>query len=132
MLALVKKPRIEISLNGDDVAELVAWIRKKYDVEVLSADEEDASIPVEGTAFWKEMEKNRVGNLLTGARLKAGLTQTQLAEKVGIRQNMISDYEHGRRTYSDDMARRLSAVLQVREEQLKYRSRRPTEDPSED
>ena len=97
---VITKPRIEISLNGDDVAELVAWIRKKYDVEVLSADEEDASIPVEGTAFWKEMEKNRVGNLLTGARLKAGLTQTELAKKVGIRQNMISDYEHGRRTYS--------------------------------
>jgi hypothetical protein len=37
---------------------------------------------------------------------------------------MISDYEHGRRTFSDDMARRLSAVLEVREEQLQYRSRR--------
>jgi len=52
------------------------------------------------------MEKNRIGNLLAGARLKAGLTQTQLAEKLGIRQNMVSDYEHGRRIYSDAMAKR--------------------------
>ncbi|MBE0645485.1 MAG: helix-turn-helix transcriptional regulator [Bacteroidetes bacterium] len=129
MLALVKKPRIEISLQGDDVAGLLAWIRKKYDVEVLSVGETDESIPVEETAFWKEMEKNRVGNLLAGARLKAGLTQTELAKKVGIRQNMISDYEHGRRTYSHDMARRLSTVLEVREEQLQYRSHRSENDP---
>jgi ribosome-binding protein aMBF1 (putative translation factor) len=129
MLALVKKPRIEISLQGDDVAGLLAWIRKKYDVEVLSVGETDESIPVEETAFWKEMEKNRVGNLLAGARLKAGLTQTELAKKVGIRQNMISDYEHGRRTYSNDMARRLSTVLEVREEQLQYRSHRSENDP---
>jgi DNA-binding XRE family transcriptional regulator len=124
MLALVKMPRIEISLQGDDVSELIAWIRKKYDVDVLTGEEVEESIPLEGTAYWKEMEKNRIGNLLAGARLKAALTQTELAEKVGIRQNMISDYEHGRRTFSDDMARRLSAVLEVREEQLQYRSRR--------
>ena len=32
----------------------------------------------------KEMERNRIGNLLAGARLKAGLTQAQLAERVGF------------------------------------------------
>lgn len=50
-------------------------------------------VPVEETEFWQEMEKNRVGKLLAGARLKAGLTQAQVAERVGVRQNMISDYE---------------------------------------
>ncbi|TVR57517.1 MAG: XRE family transcriptional regulator [Spirochaetaceae bacterium] len=68
------------------------------------------------------MEKNRIGNLLAGARLKAGLTQVQLAQKLGIRQNMVSDFEHGRRTYSDAMARRLSRALNVREEHVKYGS----------
>ena len=48
------------------------------------------------------------------------MTQNQLAEKLGIRQNMISDYERGRRTYSDAMAKRLSEVLEVREELLRY------------
>ena len=38
MLALVKKPHIEISINGENVAELVDWIRKKYDVSVLSEE----------------------------------------------------------------------------------------------
>lgn len=68
------------------------------------------------------MEKNRIGNLLVGARLKAGLTQAQLAEKIDIRQNMVSDYERGRRTYSDAMAKRLCQALQVKEEHIKYGS----------
>lgn len=120
MLAVVKKPRTELSIQGDRPGEIVDWLRKKYDVTVLAADEDEAAVPVEGTAFWKEMEKNRVGNLLAGARLKAGLTQEQLAEKLEIRQNMVSDYERGRRALSPGMARRFSSVLQVREARLIY------------
>ncbi len=122
MLALVKKPHIEISLHGEKVAELVEWIRKKFEITVLAEDSADEYASIENTDYWKEMEKNRVGNLLAGARLKAGLTQTQLAKTLGIRQNMISDYERGRRTYSDAMAKRLSKTLKVNEEHLKYGS----------
>ena len=80
----------------------------------------EESIPVEETSFWQEMEKNRIGNLLAGARLKAGLTQAQVAERVGVRQNMISDYERGRRRFSPSMAKGLSKVLKVKEERLAY------------
>ncbi len=120
MLALVKKPRTEISLQGEGSGELVEWIRKKYDVSVLVEEPEDELIPIESTGYWREMEKNRVGNLLAGARLKAGLTQAQLAAKLGIRQNMVSDYENGRRLLSAAMASRLSKTLEIREEHLKY------------
>jgi ribosome-binding protein aMBF1 (putative translation factor) len=120
MLAVVKKPRTELSIQGDRPGEIVDWLRKKYEITVLAADEGEASVPVEETEFWKEMEKNRVGNLLAGARLKAGLTQEQLADKLEIRQNMVSDYERGRRALSPEMARRFSSVLQVREARLKY------------
>jgi DNA-binding transcriptional regulator YiaG len=119
MLALVKKPHIELSMHGEHIDELLAWIQKKYDVAVLADDPDDELIPIESTDFCKEMEKNRIGNLLAGARLKAGLTQAQLARQLGIRQNMVSDYERGRRTYSGAMAKRLSAVLEVKEEHLK-------------
>ena len=120
MLALVKKPHIELSIHGERVDELVAWIRKKYDVSVLSSEDTEGSIPVEETEFWKEMEKNRVGNLLAGARLKARLTQSQLAKKLGIRQNMVSDYERGQRSLSSTMAKRFANVLHVKESHLKY------------
>ena len=122
MLALVKKPHIEISLQGEHVGELVDWIKKKYDVAVLAEEPEDEFVSIESTEYWKEMEKNRIGNLLAGARLKADLTQAELAAQLGIRQNMVSDYENGRRTYSDAMAKRLSKTLKVKEEHLKYGS----------
>ncbi len=119
MLALVKKPHIELSIQGDRVEELVAWIRKKYELSVLSREDVEGSIPVEETEFWKQMDRNRVGNLLAAARLKAGLTQGQLAKKLGIRQNMISDYERGRRSLSPGMAARFSDVLHIKRSHLK-------------
>src|ERR1019366_3549802 len=122
MLALVKKPHIELSIHGEHVDELLAWIQKKYDLAILADDPDSDLVSIESTDYWKEMEKNRVGNLLAGARLKAGLTQAKLANELGIRQNMGSDYENGRRTYSAAMAKRLSAVLKVKEAHLKYGS----------
>ena len=117
MLALVKKPRIEISLQGENVDELIEWIRQKYDVSILTS-EESGSVPVEETDFWKEMQSNRVGNLLAGARLKAGLSQAKLAEKLEIRQNMVSDYERGKRRLSPAMAKRMADVLNIKSDRL--------------
>jgi len=122
MLALVKTPHIELSVHGEHVAELIAWIKKKYDITVLADEPDDEFVSIESTEYWKELEKNRIGNLLAGARLKAGLTQAQLAKILGVRQNMISDYERGHRKYSDVMAKRLSKTLKVKETHLKYGS----------
>ena len=117
MLALVKKPRIELSLQGEHVEELIDWIKKKFEVSILSAEADD-SIPVEDTDFWKEMQSNRIGNLLAGARHKAGLTQAQLAEKLAVRQNMISDYERGKRKLSLSMAKRIAKILNIKIDRL--------------
>ena len=67
MLAVVKKPRIELSIQGENTEELIAWISKKFEVSILTNERSD-SIPIEETDFWKEMQSNRVGNLLAGAR----------------------------------------------------------------
>jgi ribosome-binding protein aMBF1 (putative translation factor) len=128
MLALVKRPHIELSIRGERVEEVIAWIRKKYDVSVVSTDDPDESVPVEETEFWKEMEKNRVGNVLAGARLKAALTQKQLAKKLGIQQSMVSGYERGRRRLTLSMAKRFSDVLHVKEAHLKYGGKQRTRD----
>ncbi len=118
MLALVKKPHIELSLHGEHVDELIKWIRKKFEVSILTTEASD-SVAIEETDFWKEMQSNRVGNLLAAARLKAGMTQIQLANKLGIRQNMISDYERGVRRLAPDMAKRLAAQLNIKYTHLK-------------
>jgi len=117
MLVLVKKPRIELSIHGEHADEIIAWISKKFEVSILTSDKSD-SMPVEETDFWKEMQSNRIGNLLAAARLKAGLTQAQLAKKMRIRQNMISDYERGKRRLAPDMAKRLAKALQIKEDRL--------------
>ncbi len=117
MLALVKKPRIEISLHGEHVDELIEWISKKFEVSILASENAD-SIDIEETDFWKEMQSNRIGNLLSGARLKAKLSQAQLAEKLGIRQNMISDYERGKRRLSPSMAKRIAKILHIKVDRI--------------
>ena len=117
MLALVKKPLIEISLQGENVDELIEWISKKYEVSILTSGKTD-SIAIEETDFWKEMQSNRIGNLLSAARLKAKLSQSQLAEKLSIRQNMVSDYERGKRRLSTDMAKRIAKILNIKAERF--------------
>ena len=44
-MALVKRPRIELSLHGEHVDELIEWIRKKFEVSILTFDASE-SIPV--------------------------------------------------------------------------------------
>jgi len=112
MLAVVKKPHIEIALSGENPIELLNWIRRKFEVSILTPRREK-SVPVEETEFWRDMNKNRAGNLLAGARLKAEMTQAELAEKAGIRQNMVSEYENGKRALTPAMAKRFSGVLGV-------------------
>jgi len=127
MLALVKKPRIEISLQGEHVEELIEWIGKKFEVSILTSDNSE-SVPIEETAFWKEMQSNRVGNLLSAARLKATLSQAQLAAKLGVRQNMISDYERGKRRLTPAMAKRIAEILDIKVERISQREKRHTAD----
>ena len=64
------------------------------------------------------MQSNRIGNLLSGARLKARLSQAQLAEKLGVRQNMISDYERGKRRLSLSMAKRIAKILHIKVDRI--------------
>ncbi len=44
MLAVVKTPRIEISMNGPGVPELVAWIGRKFDISIVSKVDDDSML----------------------------------------------------------------------------------------
>ena len=90
----------------------LAWILRKFEVLVLSPRKGD-SLPIEDTDFWRKMNRNRAGNLLAGTRLKAEMTQAEVTEKTGIRQNMVSEYENGKRPLSRAMAKRFSEALDV-------------------
>jgi plasmid maintenance system antidote protein VapI len=124
MLAVVKKPHIELSINGEGTKEAVEWLARKFCVQIISSGAKgvtgnEEKVNIEETDFYREMEVNRAGNLLEGARLKAGLSQKQLAEAAGIRQTMVSEFENGRRRVTAAMAGRFAKVLNVKPERLR-------------
>ena len=86
-------------------------------MNILSSEDSE-SIAIEETDFWKEMQSNRIGNLLSAARLKANLSQSQLADRLGVRQNMISDYERGKRRLSPAMAKRIAEFLHLKVDRI--------------
>jgi DNA-binding XRE family transcriptional regulator len=53
------------------------------------------------------------GVILRGARAKEGISQTDLAAKLGIPQSNISEMESGKRTIGREMAKRLGKVLKI-------------------
>lgn len=53
------------------------------------------------------------GMMMRGLRVKEGITQAELAERLGITQNMVSDMESGRRNISLNMAKRIAEEFKV-------------------
>ena len=50
---------------------------------------------------------------MRGGRGKEGLTQKQLAERIGVAQHHVSEMENGKRTVGKEMAKKLAAALNV-------------------
>jgi ribosome-binding protein aMBF1 (putative translation factor) len=109
--------KVQKDMEAEQVDELIEWIKKKFEVSILTSDMSD-SLTVEETDFWKEMNSNRVGNLLSAARLRANLSQAQLAAKLDVRQNMISDYERGKRRLTPAMAERIAGIINIKVERI--------------
>ncbi len=77
-------------------------------VRELASDE---LVPAE--EVFKDLHKKygRPGSVLRGLRAREGLTQVELAEKVGVPQTDISQIENGKRPIGKKMAERLSKVF---------------------
>lgn len=56
---------------------------------------------------------NSQAEAIKKARIAAGLSQEQAAEKAGIKVQSWQKYEYGERTPKDDMLERIAGVLQV-------------------
>ena len=127
MLAVVKTPRTEISLSGEAAEEILAYLGKKYKIEIVSTAVAEAAEAVEAVeddgdelinifeTEWYQKMKHR---LLAGARLKRGMTQKELAKKSGISQSVISEFEHGKRAMTMKSAIKLAEALGTKPERL--------------
>ncbi len=75
--------------------------------------------PEEKSVSWREAFKEGIdefteaGMVLAGSRCKEGLTQKELAEKLGVKQHHISEMEHGKRSIGKAMAHRLAKILKM-------------------
>lgn len=73
----------------------------------------------EKSVSWREAFKEGVekfaeaGLVLAGCRLKADMTQKDLAEKLGVKPHHISEMEHGKRSIGKAMAHRLAKILNM-------------------
>jgi len=109
---------VRIEVKGRRAARLFLVPRDRAEgvvrlIQDFEVPEAEKSIP------WREpvrdlIEKyTEVGTALRGARTKSGLSQSELAAKLGMPQSHISDMENGRRPIGKKMAKRLSKVLKV-------------------
>lgn len=68
---------------------------------------------------WREASKDLIakytetGMLVRGGRHKAGLTQKELAQKIGVLPHHISEMEHGKRPIGKKMAQKLGQIFNV-------------------
>ena len=115
MLALVKTPRTETELciHGESM-EIITCLRRFFKVEIIGTEKPDQLIDANSS----EYDRANRFRLLPGYRIKAGMTQKQLAEKSGIRQNLISDYETGRRRLTPAAAAKLAPALNISPDRL--------------
>ncbi len=65
-----------------------------------------------------DLGKEGLGERLTRLRKARGLTQIQLAERIGITQNLVSAYECDRLRLSAEMAIRFAHALKVGADEL--------------
>ena len=112
MLAVVKKPHIEISADMIP-AELMSFLKEHYkNIEII--DDEEKLVDISETEWYQQMETNKTPrSTLKRYRKRAGLSQPELAEKLGMVKQNISAMENGSRGVSKATAHKLSEIFQV-------------------
>lgn len=79
------------------------------------------------------MGSETIGKRLSRFRKEHGYTQKELAKKIGITHNLVSDYETGRLTLNGEMVVRFALTLNVTADEilgLKPGKRQPGKNPS--
>jgi DNA-binding XRE family transcriptional regulator len=111
MLAVVKKPYIEISAEKIP-EELMNFLRNHYKtVEIVDDDE---LVDISETNWYRSMASDRTpGSILKRYRKRTGMSQSELAEKLGMVKQNISAMENGSRGISKATAHKLAEIFQV-------------------
>lgn len=85
--------------------ELVAALVSKLGGE-LTVGEDVVTVP-------PMPESERIGRMLKGLRLRAEMTQKELADAIGVPQSHVSEYEKHKRSIPRSKAKQLAKILKT-------------------
>jgi ribosome-binding protein aMBF1 (putative translation factor) len=98
------------------LAKVSNWIRTLKDEGVLireSANDRKRALSASEVFQDLDSKYTKPGVALRGARGKEGMSQSELAKRLGIPQGNLSKMENGKRPIGKAMAKRLSEVLNI-------------------
>ena len=118
MLVVVSQPLINgrFRIEGDIPDSVLGFVEKEFGKENISIknDDGDELIDPFELDFFKDFNKRETpGGNLRFYRKLVGMTQAELAERLGTSKQAISGMENGRRSISKATAKELSRIFDV-------------------
>ncbi len=113
MLVVVNQPHInDFKIEGTISPSFLDYLKKEYGDAVQVQDDDNDLVKVTETDWYKGIKAVMTPPVnLAFYRKERGFTQTKLADLVGVKKQYISDMEHGRKSISKNMAKKLAAAL---------------------
>jgi DNA-binding XRE family transcriptional regulator len=113
MLAVVKNPPIEFSVQGEIPEKYLKLLKKDFG-PALSLFEDEETLPVTEMDWYREMRKKETpGGALCFYRKLHHMTQDELASRLGVTKQKISNMEHNAKPISRKTAHQLSETFKV-------------------
>jgi DNA-binding XRE family transcriptional regulator len=116
MLAVVKTPRTNLRISGFIPMQILRVLRNEFGEKLtVTSDKTDKELEsVFDSAEYREFKKRATpADYILTYRENAGLTQTELAEKLGVSRAYICDIEHNRRAFSKQFAKQVANFFNI-------------------
>ena len=118
MLAVVKKPPIEFSIQGEIPEKYLNLLKEDFG-SALSIFEDEETVPVTEMDWYREMkEKETPGDTLRFYRKLHNMTQEELASRIGVTKQKIFNMEHNVKPISRTTAHQLSEAFKISPERF--------------
>jgi DNA-binding XRE family transcriptional regulator len=113
MLAVVKNPPIEFTIQGEIPEKYLKLLKEDFG-PTLSIFDDEKTISVMEMDWYREMqEKETPGDTLRFYRKLHSMTQEELASRIGVTKQKISNMEHNTKPISRKTAYQLSEVFKI-------------------